>query len=67
MSELPPHAEKVVREHEEALTKHVREQAGRDDLVVVYDRSPLLRFEKERRWPDDFRGFGSNVRPKRQK
>lgn len=23
--------------------------------------------EPEKRWPDDFRGFGSNVRPRKQK
>ena len=23
--------------------------------------------EEEKKWPDDFRGFGTNVRPKRQK
>ena len=28
---------------------------------------PLLRPEKTKRWPEDFRGFGTNVRPKKQK
>lgn len=37
-----------------------------NQLSVPPKREPLLSPEK-RKWPDDFRGFGTNVRPKKQK
>lgn len=46
-------------------TAWVREQTGDDTLTVEFDTKPLLRTEKK--WPEDFRGFGSNVRPKKQR
>jgi hypothetical protein len=64
--DLPDHFDATVAKHEKDLTEFVREQTGRDDLVVEYDRRPLLLSTEKRKWPDDFRGFGSNVRPKRQ-
>jgi hypothetical protein len=35
---LPPHVERAIREVEKTATKEVREQTGRDDLVVEFDR-----------------------------
>jgi len=61
MSDLPPHVEKAISEVEESLTKNLREMTGREDLVVEFDRSPIVK------WPDDFRGFGTNVRPRKQR
>lgn len=55
---LPAHVERAIAEVEDELTEKVREETGRDDIHVVFDRSPI------RKWPDDFRGFGSNVQPK---
>lgn len=50
------------------LSKELQETLGRDDLTVEFNTRPLLRTKKsERRWPEDFRGFGTNVRPKKQK
>lgn len=50
------------------LTEEVREMTGDDSLEVDVDDTPLLSAEKrERRWPDDFRGFGSNVAPKKRR
>ena len=50
-------------------TEHVREMTGRDDLVVELELQPLLSPEKteKKKWPDDFRGFGSNVQPKKRR
>jgi hypothetical protein len=57
----------IIKRQETILTEELREKTGRDDLVVEYDIAPLLRTEKQPRWPDDFRGFHTNVRPRRQK
>lgn len=35
---LPPHVEKAIAAQEEALTAHVRDISGRDDLVVEFNR-----------------------------
>ena len=60
--------EATLRVHEKKLTQFVREQTGDDTLVVEFDRTPtLLSPEKPKRWPEDFRGFGTNVRPKNQR
>ena len=66
MSELDPAFESVLRSHEEKITQLVRDETGDQSLTVNFDRSPLLRIEKKK-WPEDFRGFGSNVRPKKQR
>jgi len=43
MSErLPEYIEKIIREHEEKLTAELRELTGRDDLVVEFNREPIL-------------------------
>ena len=56
-----------IAETEAQLTQEVREATGDESLVVTFDTRPvLLSPEKtERKWPEDFRGFGSNVRPKK--
>ena len=56
---LPHHIEQAIQEQEERLTRELREETGRGDLVVEFDRTPV--------WPDDFRGFGTNVKPKKQR
>lgn len=63
--DLPQHVEEAIAEVEAKATAEVREALGRDDVVVEFDRTPLLRAEKK--WPDDFRGFGSNVAPKKRR
>lgn len=67
--DLPPHVERAIKEQEEELTGYIRMQTG-EHYTAEFDRRPLLRAEKpreERRWPEDFRGFGSNVRPRKSK
>lgn len=66
MSEIPPEMERTIVEHEERVTQQLRAALGRDDVVAVFDRTPIL-LSPEKRWPEDFRGFGTNVRPKKQK
>jgi hypothetical protein len=48
-----------------------KKQVGLDGILpVTSSRRRNLVGSKPReikKWPDDFRGFGSNVRPKRQK
>lgn len=65
MAEFPPEIEDTIQEHEERVTQQLRAALGRDDVTAVFDRTPLLRTEKK--WPDDFRGFATNVRPKKQR
>lgn len=57
---LPEWVEEIIAEQEAELTAELRERTGRDDLVAEFDRTPI-------KWPDDFRGFGSNVRPRKQR
>ena len=58
----------LIAEHEERVTRQLQAALGRDDVIAVFDQTPLLRAEKtERKWPDDFRGFHTNVRPKKQR
>jgi hypothetical protein len=64
---LPQHVEKAIADVEARATAEVREALGRDDVVVELDRTPLLSPEKIKKWPDDFRGFGSNVAPKKRR
>lgn len=47
---------------------HFLGHLGDGTLQVEFDMTPLLKTEKpKRKWPDDFRGFLSNVRPRKQK
>lgn len=48
---LPGHVEKAIREAEERLTAELRELTGRDDLVAVFDRSPLVAAPEPEGWP----------------
>ena len=57
----------MIEEMEKELTELVQEKTGDKSLVVRFDNGPLLRIEKTKKWPDDFRGFGTNVRPKNQR
>jgi hypothetical protein len=40
-SDLPSHVKMTITEQENELTDYVKEQAGRDDLVVEMDLSPV--------------------------
>lgn len=44
----------ATREEAKQLSNKIRRQSDKDAV-------------DERKWPDDFRGFGTNVRPKNQK
>lgn len=57
----------TVKEILDKLTKEVREATGDASLVVEVDDRPLLSSEKTPKWPDDFKGFGTNVKPPKAK
>lgn len=70
MSDFSQRIEEAITAQEEALTADLRKKLGRSDIVVEFDRSSILLSPEKspaRRWPEDFRGFGSNVRPKKQR